>query len=174
MRPLRYSINTTLDGCVDHEAVPGSEEMHQHHAANLGRADALLFGRITWQMMSDGFRHVAPGEDVFADTINEAQKYVVSTTLSDVDWNSSLVTGDLESFVRDLKSQPGSGIATGGVQLPGALAALGLIDEYEFVVHPYVAGHGPYLLEGVSLKLQLVDRTEFASGAVAMRYVEIS
>jgi dihydrofolate reductase len=109
----------------------------------------------------------------FARTIDAAKKYVVSSTLSRVDWNAELLpAGQLETVVRALKQQPGTGLFTGGVMLPRALAELGLIDEYEFVVHPTLAGHGPTPFAGLSkpLELKLVDRLEFASGAVAMRY----
>jgi dihydrofolate reductase len=109
----------------------------------------------------------------FARTIDAAKKYVVSSTLTHVDWNAELVRGDLREAVLHLKQQPGKGLLTGGVTLPFALAEMGLIDEYEFVVQPIVAGHGPTLFAGLSkrIDLQLVSRLEFASGAVAMRYV---
>src|SRR5215831_1422526 len=109
----------------------------------------------------------------FARTIDAAKKYVVSNTLKQVDWNAELVRGiDLETTVRQLKRQPGNGLAVGGVMLPLALAQLGLIDEYEFVVHPRLAGHGPTLFAGLSklVDLKLVSRLEFASGVTAMRY----
>ena len=108
----------------------------------------------------------------FAQTINAAKKYVVSSTLEQVDWNADLVRGDVGEAVRRLKQQPGKGLYVGGVQLPLALTELGLIDEYEFIVHPRIAGHGPTLFAGLSayVDLQLVGRVEFASGAVAMHY----
>jgi dihydrofolate reductase len=108
----------------------------------------------------------------FARTIDEAKKYVVSGTLDHVDWNAELVQGDLEQAVQQLKRAPGNGLLVGGVTLPLALADLGLIDEYEFVVHPIVAGHGPTLFAGLSerIELRLVGRQEFRSGAVALRY----
>jgi dihydrofolate reductase len=181
MRPLRCSINVTLDGCVHHEAVIPDEELHPHHARNLERADALLFGRVTYQMMEEAWRPTDTGEwpewmddwmIPFAESIDGAKKYVVSTTLDDVDWNAELVRGDLGEVVRALKEEPGDGLATGGVTLPLALADLGLIDEYEFVVHSVVAGHGPRLLDGLRerMLLELVEREELAGGAVAERY----
>jgi dihydrofolate reductase len=108
----------------------------------------------------------------FARTIDAAKKYVVSSTLDRVDWNAELVRGELETAVRQLKRESGKGLFVGGVTLPLALANLGLIDEYEFVVHPRLAGHGPTLFAGLSkpLDLKLVGRRDFASGAVAMRY----
>jgi dihydrofolate reductase len=108
----------------------------------------------------------------FAETIHRAKKHVVSSTLSEADWNAELVRGDVEQAVRLLKQQPGDGLWVGGVTLPLALADLGLIDEYEFLVHPVLAGHGPTLLAGLRerIQLELVDRQEFRSGAVALRY----
>jgi dihydrofolate reductase len=108
----------------------------------------------------------------FARTIDAAKKYVVSSTLDRVDWNAELVRGDLRQAVQQLKEMPGKRVGVGGVKLPLALAELGLIDEYEFVVQPRLAGHGPYLLAGLSkyVDLKLVNRLELGSGAVALRY----
>ena len=177
MRPLRYSINITLDGCCDHRAGSTDEELHRHWAESLARADALLFGRVTYEMMEAAFRPAWTGEmpawmEGFRRTIDAAKKYVVSSTLKRVDWNAELVRGDLEKAVGQLKRESGNGLFVGGVKLPLALAELGLIDEYEFVVHPRLAGHGPTLFAGLSkyIDLKLVSRLEFGSGAVAMRY----
>jgi dihydrofolate reductase len=108
----------------------------------------------------------------FARTIDAAKKYVVSSTLDRVDWNAELVRGDLGKAVEQLKREPGRGLATGGVKLPLALAELGLIDEYEFIVHPRIAGHGPTLFAGLTrhIDLKLVSQLKLESGAVAMRY----
>jgi dihydrofolate reductase len=178
MRPLRYSINVTLDGCCDHRVGVADEELHRHHAENLAQADALIFGRVTYEMMEAAWRlstrtvTTPDWTEPFARTIDAAKKYVVSSTLDRVDWNAELVRGDLGEAVQQLKRESGKGLFTGGVKLPLALAELGLIDEYEFVVHPRVAGHGPTLFAGLSkrLDLKLVSRLEFGSGAVAMRY----
>jgi dihydrofolate reductase len=127
MRPLRYSINVTLDGCCDHRAIVPDEELHRHAAENLGNR---------------------------------------------VDWNAQLVRGDLGKAVQQLKRESGKGLFVGGVTLPLALTELGLIDEYEFIVQPRLAGHGPKLFTGLSkyVDLKLLSRLEFGSGAVAMRY----
>lgn len=180
MRPLRYSINVTLDGCVDHRAAPTDEELHRFWAEKLAQADALLFGRVTYEMMEAAWRPPASEAmpdwtQPFARTIDAAKKYVVSSTLDRVDWNAELVRGDLGKTVQRLKQESGGsgkGLFTGGVNLPLALAKLGLIDEYEFVVHPRLAGHGPTLFAGLSkhVDLKLLDRLEFGSGAVALRY----
>jgi dihydrofolate reductase len=177
VRPLRYAINVTLDGCCDHRGIVPDEELHRHHAENLARADALLFGRVTYEMMEAAWR--SPAERTMPDwmrpfgrTIDAAKKYVVSSTLERVDWNAELVRGDLEKAVRQLKQEPGKGLFVGGTKLALALTDLGLIDEYEFLVHPRLAGHGPTLFAGLSkpVDLKLVSRLELRSGAVAMRY----
>jgi dihydrofolate reductase len=178
MRPLRYSINVTLDGCCDHRAGLVDEDLHRHAVENLVQADALLFGRVTYEMMEAAWRPSARASarpewmEPFARTIDAAKKYVVSSTLDRVDWNAELVHGDLEEAVQQLKREPGRGLFVGGVKLPLALAELSLIDEYELVVHPRLVGHGPTLFAGLSkpLDLKLVSRLELGSGAVAMRY----
>jgi len=182
MRPLRYSINVTLDGCCDHRAGVPDESLHRYAAENIAQADALLFGRVTYEMMESAWRPVAETGIKpdwmadwmvpFAKTIHAAKKYVVSSTLNHVDWNAELVHGNLAKAVQQLKHQPGKGLSTGGVTLPFALAELGLIDEYEIIVHPRVVGHGPALFAGLSkpLDLRLVSQMKLDSGAVAMRY----
>jgi len=181
MRPLRYSINVTLDGCCDHRVVIADEELHRRATENLERADALVFGRVTYEMMEAAWRPAPDGArpdwmqpwmEPFARTIDAKKKYVVSSTLDRVDWNAELVRGDLGTAVQQLKRESGKGLFVGGVTLPLALAELGLIDEYEFVVQPKLVGHGPTLFAGLSkdVDLKLVSRLEFRSGAVAMRY----
>lgn len=179
MRPLRYSINVTLDGCCHHLAGTPSEAIHRHAIENIARADGLLFGRVIYQMMEEAWRpsDEAAGRPAwmqpFARTISDAKKYVVSRTLAHVDWNAELVQGDLADAVRALKAQPGRGLFTGGLTLPRALAELDLIDEYELVFHPTVAGHGPYLFAGLPrpLGLDLVAEEPLDQGIVARRYV---
>src|SRR3954454_9022134 len=131
MRPLRYSINVTLDGCVDHRAGTTDEEMHRYWAESLARADALLFGRVTYEMMEAVWRlparsgvrpdWMADWMEPFARTIDAAKKYVVSSSLERVDWNAELVRGDLGTAVREVKRESGKGVFVGGVRLPQAL-----------------------------------------------------
>src|SRR5262245_21254840 len=142
MRPLRYSINVTLDGCCDHRVGIVDEDLHRNAAENIAQADALLFGRVTYEMMEAAWRPVArtgtrppwipDWREPFARTIDAAKKYVVSSTLTRVDWNAQIIRPDqLGEAVAQLKRQPGKGLLTGGVKLPLALAELRLIDEYE-------------------------------------------
>jgi dihydrofolate reductase len=155
--------------------------LHRYWAENVAEADALIFGRVTYEMMEAAWRPAATGVrpdwmtdwmEPFARTIDAAKKYVVSSTLDRIDWNAELLRGDLGKAVERLKQDSGKGLFVGGVRLPLALAELGLIDEYEFVVHPRLAGHGPTLFAGLSkyIDLKLVSRLEFVSGAVALRY----
>lgn len=186
MRPLRYSINVTLDGCCDHRGIVPDEELHRRAAEMIARADALIFGRVIYEMMEGAWRPVAEGQrpasmpawtEPFARAIHAVKKYVVSDTLRQADWNAEIVRSDqIERTVRRLKQEPGAGLFTGGVMLPRTLAEMGLIDEYEFVVHPRIAGHGPTLFAGMAkpVDLKLVSRLEYGSGAVAMRYVPAS
>jgi dihydrofolate reductase len=154
------------------------EDLHRHAAENIEQADALLLGRVTYEMMEAAWRPSARTStrpdwmEAFARAIDAAKKYIVSSTLDRVDWNAELVRGDLGKAVQQLKRESGKGLFVGGVKLPLALAELGLIDEYEFVVHPRLAGRGPTLFAGLSkpVDLRLVSRLEFGSGAVAMRY----
>ena len=177
----RRSAEKDLAGRVarrDKLTIVPDEELFRHGIENIERADALLFGRVTYEMMEAAWRHPTPAGtrpewmEPFGRTIDAAKKYVVSTTLDRVDWNAELVRGDLGTAVQQLKRESGKGLFVGGVKLPLALTELGLIDEYEFVVQPALAGHGPTLFAGLSkrIDLKLVSRLEFGSGAVAMRY----
>jgi dihydrofolate reductase len=177
MRPLRYSINVSLDGCVDH-AAPAfgiDEDVHMHATRTVSEPDALIFGRTTYELM-EFWRE--PGDVPswmlpFAEAIGAKKKYLVSSTRTTDDWNTENLRGDPVTAVRELKNQPGGSLLVGGVRLPLALADAGLIDEFEFVVHPVVAGHGPTLFAGLTraLRLELTGEAEFASGIVARRYV---
>lgn len=176
VRPFRFSINVTLDGCIDHRVGIPNESMHRHAEELFDRADVALFGRETYQLMEAGWRHPDPKLPAwtrsFAQKISAIKKYVVSTTLDHVDWNSELVRGDLETAARKLKEEPGKGVAIGGAKLALALTELGMIDEYQFVVHPRIAGHGPTLFAGLSklIDLRAIDRRELDGGLVATRY----
>src|SRR3979490_1584837 len=123
-RPLRYSINVTLDGCCDHRAGIADEELHRHAGENIDSAAAILFGRVTYEMMEEAWRSPArtgarpDWTEPFARTIDAAKKYVVSSTLDRVDWNAEIVRGDLGKAVQQLKQESGKGLLMGGVKLP--------------------------------------------------------
>src|SRR4051812_14354613 len=169
MRPLRYAINVTLDGCCHHEAgLPPDEESMRFWTAEMERADALLFGRVTYEMMESAWRKPSTGrwpdwmdewQIPFAETIDGAKKDVVSSTLATGDWKAGLGRGGGGAGGARLKQEPGEGLWVGGVTLPTALADLGLNHEFAFVVQPILAGHGPTLLAGLRdrIQLELVD-----------------
>lgn len=173
--PLRYSINVSLDGCSDHMAGRPDEESHQHGAQTIARADAIILGRTTYELME----FWCTAEELpawmrpFRESITAAKKYLVSSTREPDGLSTELLTGDPVDAIRMLKQQPGEGLYVGGVALPLALADAGLIDEYEFVVYPTLVGHGPRLFEGLAapLDLRLIGTTRFASGARAERCV---
>ena len=130
MRPLRYSINVTLDGCCDHREGIADEELHRHAVENLDQADALLFGRVTYEMMEAAFRSPTEGlpdwTEPFARTIDAAKKYVVSSTLDRVDWNAELVRGDLGEAVQQLKQERGKGTVFGRREAPAGVGGAGI------------------------------------------------
>jgi len=179
MRRLRWAINITLDGCYDHTVGLPDPELHRRATASIANADALLFGRVNYQMMESAWRlatrtvKTPDWMEPFAHTMDAAKKYVVSSTLDRVDWNAELVRGDLGTAVQQLKDQPGKELLVIGPKLAFGLTELGLIDQYDFTVHPRIVGHGPTLFAGLAkiVDLQLVDRAEHASGTVELKYV---
>lgn len=182
MARLQYSINVTLDGCCDHNAIVPYPEMHQFWADIVTNADALLYGRVTYQMMEPAWRPIAETGKVpegtadwvipFARSIHKARKFVASTTLTHVDWNATLLQGDLKTAIETIKREEDGIISLGGLNLARAIAALGLIDEFVFLVHPRIAGHGPTLFDGIPspLDLKLTNQQTFDSGAIALTY----
>ena len=179
MRPLRYSINVTLDGCCDHRAMVADDELHRRAMENIARADAQLFGRVIYQMMEEAWR--GPSVDgsrpewmePFARTIDASKKYVVSRTLERVDWNAELIRGDLRTAVEELKREPGNDlIAYGGATFDQALSRAGLVDEYRLMIQPAALGAGLPLFKDLSdpLHLELVEAMTFASGVAIHVY----
>jgi dihydrofolate reductase len=161
-----------LNGCVDHRECRPDAEVRQLAAEALAQADGLLLGRVTYELMEQSWR--PPASDAFLDwmqpfarAIYEIPKYVASTTLESVDWNAELLGRDLCEAVRELKSRPGGPLRLGGSTFATDVVGWGLVAEYDFTVHPWVAGHGPYLLAGLPRPL---DLTSTASGAVATTY----
>lgn len=176
MRPLRYSVNVTLDGCIDHRAGAPDEAVHRHATATIAQADSLILGRTMYRLMEfwrEPPADLAPWMRPFAATMNDAHKYLVSSTLEPGGWNTEPLRGDVVEAVRDLKQQPGHGLYVGGLTLARTLAEARLIDEYELVVQPRIAGHGPWLFEGLAgpLDLELVDVTDLGAGVRVERYV---
>lgn len=182
MRNLVYAINLTIDGCFDHtKGIAPSEDLYRFYIDLLQSADLLLYGRITYQLMVPYWPDIAKtqsgskGESDFAKTFVPIKKAVVSRTLESAEEeDTQIIRTSLKEEIIKLKNQPGRNILVGGVDLPSQLIALGLVDEFYFVVHPVLAGDGRRLLEGISLpeklKLKLVESKALESGCVALHY----
>jgi dihydrofolate reductase len=176
---LTFGMNVTLDGCCDHREGIADDELHDHFTQLMDEAGAMLWGRITYEMMESAWPAVARDESApramreWAQKLEAKPKYVVSASRRDFPWNNTFrVTGDLRGAVTELKLKTPRGVLVGSHALGTALERLGLIDEYRLVVHPVLAGHGPTLFQGLesSRRIELLSTKRFASGAVAMHY----
>lgn len=178
---LTFSLNLTLDGCVDHREGIADDETHAFFTRLMDEAGAMLWGRVTYEMMEGFWPAVARGEVAappaalgWAQKLEAKPKHVVSRTRSHFPWlNSHAVTGDLGTAIRQLKAATPAGVLLGSGQLALALDRLGLIDEYRFLVHPRIAGHGPTLFQGglpATRCLQRVGTQALGNGAVAVHY----
>ncbi len=178
---LTFSINVTLDGCVDHREGIANDETHTFFTRLLDEGGAMLWGRVTYEMMESYWPAVARGEEEAPPAIREwavkldaKPKYVVSSTRTDFAWtNSHLLAGDLRTGVQRLKDETSAGVLLGSGKLANELDRLDLIDEYMFLVHPRIAGHGPTLYQGglpSTRRLELISAMPFRSGPVAMHY----
>ena len=181
MGSLTFCINVTLDGCIDHREGIADEETHAFFTSLLDANGAMLWGRVAYEMMEGYWPAVARGEVEAPPAIREwavkleaKPKYVASSTRTDFPWtNSQHITGDLRTGVQRLKDATPAGVLLGSGALATALDRLDLIDDYHFLVHPRIAGHGPTLYEGGlpdTRRLELISATPFRNGAVAMHY----
>jgi len=182
MRNLIYAINLTIDGCFDHtKGIAPSEDLYAFYIGLLQKADLLLYGRITYQLMVPYWPDVAKnpsgskGTNDFARTFVSVKKAIVSRTLESAEEDDTpIIRTNLKEEILKLKNQPGKNILLGGIDLPSQLIELGLVDEFYFVVHPVLAGDGRRLLEGINLpeklKLKLVESKALESGCVALHY----
>lgn len=180
MRKLIASINMTLDGFCDHTAGIADEESHQHFNELLREFDTILFGRVTYQLMESSWPAIVKNPtgnkavDEFAVLIDNISKIVFSHTLNNVEWkNTKLVKGDIKDEILKLKQMPGKDIGVGSRSLIIELMNLGLIDEFQFCVHPIVLGTGLQLFKNIKdrIDLKLINTKTFKSGIVALYYV---
>ncbi len=180
MRKVIYTINITLDGCCDHTKMIADEEIHEYFTHLMRDVDLLAFGRITYQLMVPYWPDIAKNhsetkaENDFADAFDSINKIVFSRSLGSAEGNTRIVRSNLRDEILKLKQAQGKNILVGGVDIPSQLIALGLVDEFHFVVQPIFAGEGRRLLEGISLpeklQLSLVESRNFKSGCVALHY----
>ncbi len=174
---LTFSLNVTLDGCCDHRAGIPDDDLLDHFTELVSAAGAVLYGRTTYELMEDAWPAVARDEKApramreWARMLEDKPKYVVSASRSDFPWaNTFHVEGDLAEAVRQLKEKTPRGVLVGSPMLSTALERMGLIDEYHIVVHPVLAGHGPYLFQGLERprKLEVLSTKRLPSGVVAV------
>jgi dihydrofolate reductase len=178
---LTFSINVTLDGCVDHREGIADDETHAFFTRLMNEAGAMLWGRVTYEMMESAWPAIARGDQSapaamrdWAIQLEAKPKYVVSSTRTDFPWtNSHHLDGDLRTVVQALKDATPAGVLLGSGKLATALDRLDLIDEYRFLVHPMIAGHGPTLFGSglaATRRLELLSAMPLRNGAVAMHY----
>jgi dihydrofolate reductase len=180
MRKLIYAINTTLDGCCDHTKFGPDEDTFEYVTQLTRDAGTFVWGRKTYQLMVPYWPDAAKEDpsDKFARAFVAVDNIVVfSRTLDKVEGgNTRIVRTDLQEEILKLKQEQGKNIFTGGVTIPSQLAALGLIDEYHFLVHPIVLADGRRVFDGIKLQeklqLKLVESKTFKSGSVALRYLK--
>ena len=176
---LTFALNVTLDGCDDHREGIADDELHDYFTQLMDEAGAMLWGRVTYELMENAWPAVARDEQApratrdWARKLEAKQKYVVSASRRDFPWNNTFrIEGDLHEAVRQLKDETPRGVLVGSPTLSAALERLGLIDEYRLVLHPVLAGHGPTLFQGLerSRRLDLVSTHQLKSGVMAMHY----
>ena len=178
---LTFVLNVTLDGCVDDQEGIADDETHAFFTRLMDASGAMLWGRVTYEMMESYWPAVARGDEQAPPSLREwavkldaKPKYVVSSTRTDFPWtNSHHITGNLRASVQKLKDETPAGVLLGSGTLATGLERLGLIDEYRFLVHPRIAGHGPTLHQGGLLatrELELLSASPLSNGVVAMHY----
>jgi dihydrofolate reductase len=178
---LTFGLNVTLDGCIDHQEGIADDETHAFFTRLMDESGAVLWGRVTYEMMESYWPAVARGAEKAPPAVREwavkleiKPKFVVSSMRTDFPWtNSHRIAGDLRSSVQELKDATADGVLLGSGLLATELDRLDLIDEYKFLVHPRIAGHGPTLYQSglpKTRRLELVSAKPLSNGAVAMHY----
>jgi dihydrofolate reductase len=183
MRKVIYAINTTLDGYLDHTNGVPDEELMEYFTDLVRDADLFVYGRKTYELMVPYWPDVAKSDSEtktdkdFADAFVSKKKVVFSRSLASAEGDDTrIVRTNLRDEVLKLKQEPGKNILVGGVDIPSQLIALGLVDEYRFVIQPILAGGGRRLFEGISLEklqLKLMESRVFkSSGSVLLHYLK--
>ena len=182
MRNVFYAINLSTDGCCDHTKFGGSEEMLDYYTNLMHDVDLIVYGRKTYELMVPYWPDIAKSqsetkaENDYARVFTAINKVVVSKSLTSAEGNTKIIRDNLRDEFLKLKQQPGKRISVGGVDLPGQLIALNLVDEFYFVVHPVIVGEGRRLFEDTALpgklNLKLAESQVLKSGAVALHYLK--
>jgi len=178
---LTFSFNVTLDGCVDHQEGIADDETRALYTRLMDECGAMLWGRVTYEMMESYWPAVARGDEEappamreWAAKLEAKPKYVVSSTRKDFPWtNSHHIAGDLREEVQKLKDATPDGVLLCSGALATELDRLDLIDEYKLLVHPRLTGHGPTLYQGGlpgTRELELLSAQPLRNGVVALHY----
>jgi len=178
---LTFSMNVTLDGCVDHQEGIADDDTHAFFTRLMDACGAVLWGRVTYEMMEAYWPAVARGDveasaamREWAVKLDAKPKYVVSSTRKDYSWiNTHPIADDLRTGVQKLKDETPRGVLVGSGKLAAELDRLNLVDEYQFLIHPRIAGHGPTLFEGglpSTRRLDLISAKPLRGGVVAVHY----
>jgi dihydrofolate reductase len=179
MRKLIAAINMTLDGYCDHTAMIADDEIHEHYNELLRKADTLIYGRITYQLMESFWPSIVKNPtgnkpiDEFAVLIDNISKIVYSRTLNNVTWKNSILKNEvIKDEILALKHQASKDIFVGSPSLIIALTQLGVIDEYQIAVQPIILGSGLPLFKNINdrVNLKLLTTKTFASGVVTHYY----
>ena len=180
MSHVIHSINSTINGCCDHRHVIADEEHHVYAADLINSAEALLFGRNTFDLLENFWPSAAERSDLpsymvqFAKSINGAKKYVSSNRSLETDWsNCVLISGDIRDNMKSLRAKnSGALVIFGSPGMGRSLAEAGEIDESHFLIQPIAADGEPKLFSGLGapIKLPLIDVTAFKSGVLLVRY----
>jgi dihydrofolate reductase len=186
MRKVIFSINVSLDGCVDHLQFVPDDELMDHYTRQMREVETLVYGRKIYQLMVPFWPDMAKAGSApdqaqkdFAEAFAAVKQFVVfSRTLQKADRpNTKIVHADPAEEIRRLKQGSGGDLHVSGVDVPSQLMRHGLIDEFRLVVLPIIAGTGPRLMEGMGLpegqKLGLVESKIFKSGCVYLRYEKL-
>jgi dihydrofolate reductase len=174
MAKLVFGLNQSLDGYVDHQAMPPESGLFRHFIEQVRRATGMLYGRRMYEVMrywDDDLPDWDAEERDYASAWRSRPKWVVSRSLKTVGPNATLVGGDLEAAARGLKARLDGEIDVAGPELAGALTELGLIDEYRLYLRPFVLGRGKPFFAGPRGPLRLVASDRFGEDTIRLTYV---
>lgn len=175
MATLVFGMNMSLDGYVDHEAfAPPGVELFRHFIEQTRSLTGSVYGRGLYEVMrywdEDQPGWSAPERD-FAEVWRSKPKWVVSRSLNSVGPNATLVGEDFEAVIRGLKRDFDGRIEVGGPRLAGSLTKLGLVDEYQIYLRPFVLGRGNPYFAGAQPPLRLVASDRIGEDAMRLTYV---
>ena len=173
MAKLVFGMNQSLDGYVDHTAFSPGPTLFRHFIDEVRGQAGAIYGRQMYEVMrywDDDHPEWDADEQVFAAAWRSVPKWVVSHSLKSVGRNATLIDGNVEEAIRDLKAKRDGEIEVAGPHLAGSLTELGLIDEYRIYLHPVVVGHGKPYFAGPRPPLRLIGADRMAEDVIKLTY----